>query len=181
MDAVIATSALLNGIGILGIRRGHCKSARHKNKHRDSSSSLDENMTVIYNVQNSNQEDISFHSNLNEVRPMTPLQDSQSSQNFVPVEGDEMKITGLMENDSHVGVLTNLSVDHDVVEKKHQDKMDSTDKLGYAKHDVNVTYWLWIGPDPGTAEKHNMTLRIETNATFYAVMQKAASLNHKFV
>lgn len=166
-------------MGILGARKGHyCKSARHRNKHR-SASFAHEDVTVMYNVQNSNDEDITFHTKLNEVRPITTVgtwRDSQSSDKFAHVKSsDQMNISA----DSELSGK-NSSVEHGIVDTKEEEKLNLVNYSKNPKHDVNVTYWLWIGPDPATAEKHNMTLRIETNATFYAVMQKAASLNHKF-
>ncbi|CAL8115682.1 unnamed protein product [Orchesella dallaii] len=172
-DAVIAISALLNGMGILGARKGHCKSAR-LSKHR--SGALAEDGLVMYN----NDEDIPFHTNTNEVRPKTSEgehKDDESPKLVHLDSSDQVKVSlNGIENELLNG---KNSSDHDVDMK--QDKYNSLDKLKNPNHDVNVTYWLWIGPDPVSADKHNMTVRIEANATFYAVMQKAASLNHKFM
>lgn len=166
-------------MGILGLRKGHCESDQYRSNHRSaSSSSGDEDVSVRYKVQNSNDEDITFHSTLNQVRPMpTGASGDNQPSNFPRVGGsDDMQIrvkgTGNEVQNGKNGSVNGLDI--------KQDKPEILTKPTTPKH-VNVTYWLWIGPDPASAEKHNMTVRIETNATFYAVMQRAASLNHTFM
>jgi hypothetical protein len=45
---------------------------------------------------------------------------------------------------------------------------------------LSVKYFLWIGPEPPTAEKHNLTIQVAPNTTFFRIMQRAAELDSAY-
>jgi len=45
---------------------------------------------------------------------------------------------------------------------------------------LSIKYSLWIGGDPATVETHNLTLSVPANTSFFHVMQRAAELDPTF-
>lgn len=158
-EAVTAASALLNGFGLLGLRRGHCNRHRYRSKAPTTTSlNLPQSIT--------DQSNNDLHSSDGSLRPI------------IKINGETEAIQGLRSD------LSN-AIDTDA---QQTDSLKTTtistifNRFGSItkSKSVSVRYWLWIGPDPLTADRYNQTVSVPTNNTFFSVMQRAAELAPEF-
>lgn len=152
-ESVVAASALLNGLGILSLRRGHCNNARKKNKQR-------------FSLNNYVTDEFLHH------------QIEEKKDQVVPLEslGIESPAMNLSSNASHYNEDQDLS---DLQAEKDSSFATTTKSLLSTSY-VVVRYWLWIGTDPPKASKYNVTLHVPENTNFFTVMQRAAEINSQY-
>lgn len=138
---------MIDGIGLLSFKRHRCQTF---NAVTDKSNNNSTTLTSSVNLGSSNSNNKANVSNVTkfpEVTTNPPMLSETSVENA-------------------------LSKSTTTTEELFSQYVSSNTPSPISK--VSVQYWLWIGPQPITAEKYNMTVEVPFNSTFYQVMQKAA-------
>lgn len=162
----MAVSVLLNGLGILGLTKGRCNSIRKRRKHKASFS------IPIFNRDHVTEEPL--HHIQDDVMSTAKLIGSNNSST-------QFKSGPYVSNATTAYSLQTLSTEYGttVTPTISPDDHAELGRINLVKI-VNIRYWLWIGPHPITAVKHNLTLQVPVNTTFFSVMQRAAELASEY-
>jgi hypothetical protein len=178
-DSVLAATTLLNGTGLLGLRRGHCNIRRHRYTSR-------QHHTII-----------NPSSGLGVTSVTTPKVGSESTlsrgDSLRPNSKTSSETVMTKESATTQDLLSTLSqsVDNSVSSESRHDNNSTTSKTSASTKSsvtlrssrpemVRVRYWLWIGPNPSSAQRYNLTVQVPVNSTFFFVMQRAAELASDF-
>ena len=162
-DALLAISTLLNGSGLLDLKRHRCTTYTYH--PFDSLSPITEgapkdttttNSTTAHTPTSPNQ-----LSNTESVKGPTPSESVSPPQSQDTTDNSLVETTGLVD-------------EKEVTTGRGAASLTPDSSL------VTVKYFLWIGPDPPTAEKHNLTIQVSTNTTFFRIMQRAAELDSAY-
>jgi hypothetical protein len=99
---------------------------------------------------------------------------SSSSSYGPPKYQDEVKVSeGMTSEVNRVPELTTVPIG-DPTSPLHSDISTSEGP------DIAVKYWLWIGNEPLEAIKHNITVHVPVNSTFFHLMLQAAQDSEPF-
>lgn len=169
-DVIVAMSALINGSGFLRMRRDRCKSLSYFQPYGsilDTWSGKTSNTTTAVSADATNSIDAKPKSGIltNTItKEKVSLPRTSNNQDSIKVsEGTTSKGPE----------LTTVSFG-DTTSPFHSD-ISATEGP-----DIVIKYWLWIGNDPLTAVKHNLTVHVPYNSTFFHMMLQAAQDSEAF-
>jgi len=165
-EVILALSSLMNQDGVLRLTSNRCQAQQwvSPKRSRESSAALINTTTqATTNVETQTQRRNNSWEQTNQV----PLLLSSESPRVTTVSSVITKNEDPLEVPVTWNVLDTGSL---------QEPSPTAETPQF----VNVSYWLWIGPDPVTAEKHNITFPVPMNSTFFYVMQRAAELDSDF-
>lgn len=152
-EALLAVTSLLNGLGVLALTKGHCtpgRKQRRRRKHEPVS-----HTPLLFDC-------TKFCNNHVENTASKVVVVVTNSTSFTPAENITL-------NDE--GILTTMTT------TKTTTTQNPTDFKLADLPVISIHYYLWIGPHPRSAVKHNLTLQVPTNTTFFLAMQRAAELD----
>ena len=165
-EAVIAATTLLNGIGLLNLKRGRCSDFIERPK-----STTNNNYQLA---------DVTMYGS----------QQQQTSYTVIPANGQTLLLAS---NNANSGFTNSKNILHPNTESKVNETQKETGVNTITKNNrplltvssplgemATIKYWIWIGPEPSTAEKYNLTLQVPVNETFFNVMRRAAELSPSF-
>lgn len=193
-------SALLNGSGLLSIRRNRCKTF-HDRYHQTGPILDTWNLSGSTSTSTSSGTSTSTSTsttmpknNNNEGKSISPLITKTSTTNqfqksgltvdipaAIPVPiGKETKSEQQQQREVQIETTSEVTHGPEQTGTTFDPSSPLTTTTLTSGPEIRVKYWLWIGNEPLTADKHNLTVHVPINSTFFHLMLQAAQMSEAY-
>jgi len=179
-EAVMAASTLLNGKGLLGLRRGHCNEARLHNSARQSSTS---NFKGMVSLSSTSVDVVELPANEETYRPVNDTNGEPTTITAKLSQGTNPSPQSVVDSISEVSNMNGTSEAKSISFTTNSSAVSdfSMETRKFSRpNTVSIRYWLWIGQNPQSNQQYNLTVSVPANSTFFFTMQRAAEIASEY-